>query len=568
MNKLMLHTAKGKYFIDTKDIIRVEASSNYCRLFLSNGNTMVTAKLLRWFEEQLQKESFTRLHRSHLVNNHYLQPYMCIKKTVALQDGKIIPVSKRRKKMILQKLVAACFFFFFFALSAFSQNVGIGTNTPHNSAMLDVVSNSKGLGIPSMTTIQRNAIANPKAGLFVFDTNKQTLCMFNGTNWVFFQSTTEPDIIVPIEAVASDGQVGDEFGYSVDMSGNYAIIGAPYDDEGAVFNKGCAYIFFFNGTAWVEQAKLIASNGSAGDHFGFSVSISGDYAIVGAPDYDGAGSDRGSAYIFIRSGTNWTQQSILPAIGLQSDDNFGYSVSIDGNYCVVGSPNDDVGANINQGTAFFFVRSGVAWTQQDYRTLPSGAADDNFGRSVGIAGLYAVIGAPRDDVSGNNNAGSAHMFERVGTSWSHMQTLTRLLEDREFGLSVAVDSIYAAIGGHNDGMAYRFNGTTWAADVVLRLILGTNLESDDAYGRSVSVSGTFVIVGSPFHDGNSTSKGIANLYQTDGSSGWFFIRDIEDPLGGLAHSLGWSVAVSGFNSIAGAPGANGSKGKVLFVNVQ
>jgi hypothetical protein len=362
--------------------------------------------------------------------------------------------------------------------------------------------------------------------------------------------------------------VGDQFGYSVDISGNYAVVGAPYDDEGAVFNKGCAYIFFFNGTVWTEQAKITASNGEADDNFGFSVSIDGDYVIIGAPNRDaGASPDRGAAYIFIRSGTSWSQQSILPAIGLLAGDNFGYSVSINGNYCVVGAPNDDVGANANQGTAFFFVRSGTSWSQQDYKTLPFGAASDYFGRSVDMDGSYAIVGAPYDDVGGWTNNGSVHLFERIANAWSHMQTLGSASADNTYvGRSVAVDSIFAAIGSENNASVYKFNGTIWNSDASLNFDFPYEGNAD--FGRSVSFSGTYVHVGLPSYNGIANSSGISRIYQTDGTSGYYFIRDIADPIGGFLHRLGSSVAVSGFNSVAGAPLANGSKGKVLFVNVQ
>jgi FG-GAP repeat len=465
----------------------------------------------------------------------------------------------------MKKNLIFCFLVLSLLNTGFSQTVGIGTNTPHPSAVLDVVSNSKGLSIPSVTTAQRLAIANPKAGLFVFDTTMQTLCMFNGSNWVYFQSSVMPNVVHPTEKTASDGQVGDQFGFSVDISGNYAVIGAPYDDEGAVFNKGCAYIFFFNGTAWTEQAKITASNGEAQDNFGFSVSIDGDYVIIGAPNRDvGASADRGAAYIFIRSGASWSQQSILPAIGLQAGDNFGYSVSINGNYCIAGAPDDDVGANTDQGTAFFFVRSGASWSQQDYVTLPSGAADDNFGHSVDIAGNYAIVGAPYDDAGGWNNNGSVHLFERIVNAWSHMQTIAPIVANNtHFGRTVSVDSIFAAVGRVDNVSVYKFNGTIWVSDGFPPLIY-----FNENFGYSVSLSGTYIHVGAPAHSGIANGSGISHLFQTDGTGGWYLIRDMADPIGGFAHYLGRSVAVSGFNSISGAPEANGSKGKVLFINVQ
>lgn len=478
----------------------------------------------------------------------------------------------------MQRLLAACLVFFFY-YSVNSQNVGVGTNSPHPSAVLDVVSNSKGLSIPSLTTAQRNAIANPKAGLFVFDTDRQTLCMFNGSNWVYFQSSVEPNIVHPVEQVASDGEVGDQFGYSVAINGNYAIIGAPFDNIGANDNQGSAYIFFFNDSAWVQQAKLVAANGAAGDDFGYSVSISGDYAIVGARHDDvGADSDQGSAYIFIRSGISWTQQANITGASGAASDYFGQSVSIDGDYCAIGSPGDDVGANLNQGTAYVFIRSGINWTQQDYKTLPGGAEADDFGSAVSISGIYLVVGAPLDDIGATMNRGSAHVFQRTGSSWSHTQVLTYTDNDHyNFGASVSINGNYLVAGvpgtSFSDfpgsGRGYFFNGTSWGtapnANFLLSII-GVDAFNGDQFGYSVSLGGNNLIVGAPFNDSLSPLSGRAYLFQTDGTD-WYFVRDILDPLGGSSHLMGYSVAVSASAAIISSPFANGQKGKVLFLKL-
>ncbi len=134
----------------------------------------------------------------------------------------------------------------------------------------------------------------------------------------------------------------DLFGYSVSIDGDYAIVGANENDDAGT-GSGSAYIFVRSGTNWTEQAKLTASDAAEGDHFGTSVSISGDYAIVGAHANDDGGSYSGSAYIFVRSGTNWTEQAKLTASDANGADEFGISVSIDGDYAIVGAYRDDDG---------------------------------------------------------------------------------------------------------------------------------------------------------------------------------------------------------------------------------
>lgn len=460
-----------------------------------------------------------------------------------------------------------------------AQNVGIGTPTPHASAQLDIVSNNRGLAIPSLTTLQRTGIASPKAGLFVFDTDRQTLCMFNGSNWVYFQSSVEPNVVHPVEQVASDGEVGDQFGYSVAINGNYAIVGAPYDNIGANSDQGSAYIFFFNGTSWVEQAKLVASGGSPDDNFGFSVAINGDYAIVGAP-YDNVGidADQGSAYIFTRSGINWTQQASITGSSATAGDNFGHSVSIDGAYAAIGAPRDDVGANNDQGTAYVFFRTGISWAQQDYVTLPSGAAGDRFGHAVSLSGNFLVAGAPNDDVTATIDAGSVHFFTRSGTDWSHEQVLTYTNNPNyHFGNSVSVSGDRMAAGSPGEGntgytgsgRAYFHNGSTWETSPNgnwLNTLLGMDNDADERFGCAVSVAGNSLIVGAYLNNDAANLAGRAYLIQTDGTD-WYFVRYIIDPLGGPTQLAGYSVGASASTVVVGVPFANGQRGKVLLLRL-
>ncbi len=146
------------------------------------------------------------------------------------------------------------------------------------------------------------------------------------------------------KVTAGDGAADDFFGTSVCVSGDYAIVGAYHG------TCGSAYIFKRNGTACTEHGKLVASDGAYFDYFGWSVSISGDYAIVGAYSDD---SFRGSAYVFGRSGMNWVQQAKLTASDGAANDAFGWSVGISGDYAIVGAYGDDDKGS-NSGSAYLF----------------------------------------------------------------------------------------------------------------------------------------------------------------------------------------------------------------------
>ncbi|MSQ08671.1 MAG: hypothetical protein EXR44_05165, partial [Dehalococcoidia bacterium] len=194
---------------------------------------------------------------------------------------------------------------------------------------------------------------------------------------------------------ASDGAANDFFGYSVAVSGDTAVVGAWGDDSA----KGSAYVFTRSGSTWTQQQKLTASDGAAIDYFGYSVAVSGDTAVVGAYGDD---SYKGSAYVFTRSGSTWTQQQKLTASDGAANDYFGGSVAVSGDTAVVGAYGDDS----EKGSAYVFTRSGSTWTQQQKLTASDGAANDFFGWSVAVSGDTAVVGARSDDSS----KGSAYMF--------------------------------------------------------------------------------------------------------------------------------------------------------------
>ena len=221
---------------------------------------------------------------------------------------------------------------------------------------------------------------------------------------------------------ASDGAANDQFGRSVAISGATAVVGAGGDDDNGP-GSGSAYIFTHSGTNWTEQAKLTASDGVTGDWFGSSVAISGDTAIVGARHDNPNSSKSGSAYVFVRSGTSWTQQAKLIANDGGANDEFGISVAISGDTVIVGAwGDDDVSNNIgNAGAAYIFTRSSTNWIQQAKIVASDRASDDDFGLSVSISGDTAIVGSYGDDDNGARS-GSAYIFARAGSSWLELDS--------------------------------------------------------------------------------------------------------------------------------------------------
>jgi hypothetical protein len=339
--------------------------------------------------------------------------------------------------------------------------------------------------------------------------------------------------------VANDGATSDNFGWSVALDADTAVIGAAFDDVGTNTDQGSAYVFVRNGPIWVLQQKLIAGDGAMLDYFGWSVALAGDTAVIGAfADDVGANVDQGSGYVFIRTGSIWTEQGRLNAGDGAAHDHFGRSVALDGDTALIGADQDDVGANGDQGSAYVFSRGGSArdggmWIEEQKLTAGDGAAVDVFGCAVALDGDLALIGAYADDVQENANQGSAYVFVRNsnaagGGLWSQQQKLTAGdgAEDDNFGLSVALDgeialvgAAVAGVGGRQaQGAAYIFarSGTTWLWEQ--KLLAGNGAAgvgaAFDLFGDAVALSGDTALVGAPFADGAGYSdRGRAYFFE-------------------------------------------------------
>ena len=228
--------------------------------------------------------------------------------------------------------------------------------------------------------------------------------------------------IAQVKLTAIDARAGDTFGNSVAVDGDTIVAGAPEDSS----SRGSAYVFVRNGATWARQAKLTASDGAAGDLFGAAVAVSGDTIVVGAHGDDGVGPlpyiGEGSAYVFVRNGTTWTEQAKLTPSDGGSGVLFGNRVTVDGDTIVAGAQGDD-DAGMASGAAYVFVRNGATWTEQAKLTAADGAGADFFGVSVAVSGDTVVAGA-RGDSDVGTASGSAYVFVRNGATWTQQAKLT------------------------------------------------------------------------------------------------------------------------------------------------
>ncbi len=367
---------------------------------------------------------------------------------------------------------------------------------------------------------------------------------------------------------ASDAAVGDGFGRSVAVDGDTAIVGAPGAFSSS--NAGMAYIFVRNGTAWTEQEKLEASDAAASDLLGWSVDLDGDTAVIGAyRDDTVAGSDAGSAYVFTRNGTTWTEEQKLEASDAVAGSFFGGAVRIDGDTVVVGSHLHDTLAGTRAGSAYVFVRSGTTWTEEQILEASDAATNDFFGRSVALDGDTIVVGASGDDTSAGASAGSAYVFTRSGTTWTERQKLEASDAgiDDQFGNRVALDGDRTAVGALRDntasggidaGSVYVFvrGGSTWTEE--------QKLEASDAtdsafFGNSVALDGDTIVIGSDNNVGAVVNAGSAYIFTRSGTA-WTQQQKLQASIGGVNASFGWSVALAGDTIAVGVVGDDTSAG--------
>jgi len=426
---------------------------------------------------------------------------------------------------------------------------------------------------------------------------------------------------------ASNTGADDWFGWSVAVSGDTVVVGAPNEDSNATgvggsqsnnsaTGSGAAYVFVRNGTIWHQEAYLKASNTEGYDNFGYSVAVSGDTVVVGAYHEDGGATgvnpapvgyalDAGAAYVFVRSGTSWSQEAYLKASNTDTGDEFGRSVAVSGDTVVVGAWGEDswatgvngdqtINSMLSSGAAYVFVRGDTGWHQEAYLKASNTFAGDYFGYSVAVSGDTVVVGAYAEDskatgVGGDQTdnsavtSGAAYVFVRTGVIWSQQAYLKASNTGAydHFGWSVAVsdntvvvgadgeDSSATGVGGDqsdnsasDSGAAYVFvrSGAIWSQQAYLK---ASNTGASDYFGQSVAVSDNAVVIGAFAEDSNATviNGDGGNNSAAHAGAAYVFVRSgaiwsqqayLKASNTGASDQFGYSVAVSGDTVVVGA----------------
>lgn len=348
--------------------------------------------------------------------------------------------------------------------------------------------------------------------------------------------------------------VGAQHGNSVAVSGNTMVVGAQFDGTTAS-QAGAAFVYVFDGLTWTQQARLLASDGAVADKFGTSVAISGNTIIVGAFNANAPLSNSGAAYVFVRSGTTWTEQQKLTASDAGADDQFGFSAAILDDVIMVGANHADLPGNSEAGAVYVFLRTGTVWGQTQ-RLNPSldVLLGDHFGDSLAVGPTRLVIGASGDDTP-QTSAGAVYVFGASGSTYGFEQKLTIAdgTNGDQFGFSVAIDGTTIVGGAKEDstvigqvgiGAAYvfTFSGSSWSQQQKLLASDGTGF---DRFGYSVAVNGDTVAVGAREDDtAAGPDAGSAYLFTRSGTI-WTQVQHLapDDPFNG--DRFGVSMTFSG-----------------------
>lgn len=371
---------------------------------------------------------------------------------------------------------------------------------------------------------------------------------------------------------ADDPHQLDEFGWSVAIFGDTAVIGARNADpdlgNGPLTNAGSAYVFHYDGQTWVEDARLIANDATPGDSFGVSVAIWGDTIAVGATGHDHHGaSDAGAVYIFRHTTDNWKQVARLIAADSASDDNFGNALALSKDTLVVGADGKDLLALPDVGAAYVFINRGGSWDQKA-KLLPDDPVPGGFfGTSAGISGNHIAIGATQANPFGLAGDGAVYIYQGSGRNWQ--QTARLSLDNGRrgdfFGNALAIDgntlvagAVFRDIdlGGQrviNSGAAYVYQRTETGWELQAELY-PPDTEEFERFGESVSVSESVLAIGA----GNKSQAGLSAagtvyLFTRQGKSWSEPVKIVADTVTS-GDRFGSAVSISGERLVVGAAG--------------
>ncbi len=381
----------------------------------------------------------------------------------------------------------------------------------------------------------------------------------SGTAYVYNLATATPT--VPVAELTFPGAAGgDRFGSEVAIDGMKIVVAAPDNVVGSAEYAGTVYVYdLASATPTVPVQTLSNPSPDAYDRFGDSVAISGSRVVVGTPeDSDGSGvPSSGTAYVYdLTSATPWNPVLTIPNPTAVERDNFGASVAISGTRVVVGAPRDSTGAD--QGGAIYSFNVAGATPTTPIVTITGTTANLQYGGSVAIAGQRVVAGVP----GANNGAGTAHVYDLGNASpATPIHTLNNPTADADqFGLAVAISGARVLVGAPFDDTGASNTGTAYTYDLggatpttAVATLFHASPSGGDQFGAAIAISGTRVVVGSPYENTGADDSGSAYVYNLATGTPGTPVVTLNNPNPSTSDRFGTAVAISALRIVVGAP---------------
>jgi hypothetical protein len=352
------------------------------------------------------------------------------------------------------------------------------------------------------------------------------------------------------KVTASDPSAAAHFGVSVSLEGDVAVMGADQDQQFA----GAAYVFRRVGTSWIEEAKLVASDAEVGDRFGAALAVSGNRIVVGAPGEDTLAQEAGAVYVFDRGPAGWSETAVVRAGDGFADQYFGAAVAVDGDRLAAGGPIRFPDAGAPPGAAYVFERTGPAWTQAAKVEASPAVNGDLFGWAVALGGDTLAVGVPEFDGTAVQS-GAVFVFVRAGGLWTQQAKLkgSGASAGDLLGSSVAIsgDTIVAGApeyASQGAGYVFQRNGTDWSEQA--RLEEPAN-GAGAQLGRSAAIDGDAIVLGSNY-TGFFSSSGAAHVFRRSGAA-WGAGALLLPSDGEALDLFSTGVALSGEVALVGSP---------------
>jgi hypothetical protein len=346
----------------------------------------------------------------------------------------------------------------------------------------------------------------------------------------------------------------DNYGFDVAMDGEFAVVGAPYDDTLGE-DAGTAWILRYDGAQWTEVDQLLSSAGMPGDLFGFSVAIDQDVMVIGTPYSGEFGWLAGLASVYRYDGNSWNFDQFLYPADIETTDFFGGSVAVDGDVIVVGAASDSHSGLADAGSAYVFRDVLGAWVEEQKLTAYDAEGGDTFGDAVAVDGTTIADGAPGDDGMGYTDIGSVYVFDFSGPSWGFTEKAYPPDPIREpgMGLDVALEGDLLVAGAWGDSSIAPLAGSAYVFERNGTFGTGVELAPEqplalDFYGMGVEVNQGRVLIGAARKD----DVGAAFLYEQKTGGGWKILRRFEATDAFSLCYFGISVALDGDRALVGA----------------